>query len=406
MIKKVFVFIIVIIITSCKTEEIVSTYQTVNLKKTQSYINYKNPLVYYLPRNIIRVDFELQKTIFTAGPYAQFAQKYLGIENAITKDFDKWEITNITINVLAIPDTNQIYIIENENFRNNINLLSLSESGIIQGINCKVQGINKFENLQLNSSNLFADDNNFQFTNLSVKPNIVEKTERTYNRVKTDSSYIKVPVTKKVKISKSLEEKAEEAAAFILKLRKRRFKLVAGMNETQPDGLAVKNMVEVLNKMEEDYIHLFVGKEEQKVNTYSCYFNPEPDSAFSRKLLFKFSPVYGIIGSDKITRVNIQKSEYAGEPVIINIEPVTSSVRQRDFERIQNNKFKEKTGFYYRIPALVKVEIIQNMEIVFSKEILMAQYGQSLALPVDLLNDENVKVEYYEKYGSIKSISK
>jgi hypothetical protein len=53
---------------------------------------------------------------------------------------------------------------------------------------------------------------------------------------------------------KSLEEKAEEAAAFIYKLRKRRFKLLVGQEQPVPDGNALDISIRELDELEKEYL--------------------------------------------------------------------------------------------------------------------------------------------------------
>ncbi len=403
MFKRKHLILLVLIFSGCSTPEIITSYNTINLSNTQSYINYKNPLIYYLPRNIINVKIEVDKKSFVPGPYAEFAEKLLGIEGVEVEEFIEYEIGNIEIETTAIPDTNQIYVIENENFGKHINFLDLSTAGVLKSINCISEDLDQ----QVKSKKSYdpKDENEYiPFTDLSIKPNIVEKTERTYSTVKTDTSVIRVPVTKKRIVEKSLEEKAEEAAAFILKLRKRRFKIIAGMYDTHPDGMAVHNMVAELDKLEKEYVSLFIGKTFVKTLNYEFYYDPQPEIDLNHDILFKFSREKGLVEKNEKSRPNIQNPEIAENPVLINVAPITKSYELDEFFTIQKNKFKEKEGFHYREPSLVKIDIIVDMEIVFSQETLMAQYGQLMVLPIDILQDNGIEIRFYEKYGSLKSI--
>ena len=159
-----------------------------------------------------------------------------------------------------------------------------------------------------------------------------------------------------------------------------------------------------LDKLEEEYLSLFIGKTVENKYTYSFYFDPQPEIDFDRDILFKFSKEHGVMNGFEKTRVDILKSEVVGNPVLINITPITSSSSLDDFLLVQKNSYKEKTGFHYRQPALVRIEVISDMQIIYSIETLLAQYGQVLALPLDISRDGQLEIRYHQKYGSIKSI--
>ena len=90
--------------------------------------------------------------------------------------------------------------------------------------------------------------------------------------------------------------------------------------------------------------------------------------------------------------------------MVINIKPINKSQFLTDFIKNQKNKFKMKAGFYYRIPALVDVEILYDMNVIFHQFVNLAQYGQLMCLPNDLMNNEKIELIYNTKYGSLESI--
>ena len=46
------------------------------------------------------------------GPYADLANKYLGITNVINENSNYFELADIQINSYSIPDTDQYYFVE------------------------------------------------------------------------------------------------------------------------------------------------------------------------------------------------------------------------------------------------------------------------------------------------------
>ena len=93
---------------------------------------------YSLPRNVITIDITVTKTKRIAGPFAQYASKYLGIKNAPQSNSVSFEMTDIKMNSYAEPDPSQFYFVDLSKYKptgKNSLLLSLSEAGMIQDVN-------------------------------------------------------------------------------------------------------------------------------------------------------------------------------------------------------------------------------------------------------------------------------
>ena len=272
--KKLAFLLTIVLFAGCSTKEILPSYNIAPLNSTKDYINYKNAIIYSLPRNIIKVTVSVTKTTKEKGPYSDFAEKYLGIKDIIQETSSFYAFEHFNIETIAIPDTNESFVIENDRFNTQINLLQFTEDGIIRSVNSN----NNNQNFNTNYKNFFNNNNpnkNSVFTDLTIKPFFEEKTKRVYNNVKKDSGYVKVAVTKKITIHKDTEQKAKEAANFILKLRKRRFKLISGTYEKFPEGKSIIPMIAELNKLEQNYINIFTGISITDTLHYIYYFNPQ-----------------------------------------------------------------------------------------------------------------------------------
>lgn len=212
--------------------------------------------VYGLPRTAfeVKVYYELVRKI--KGPYAAYADKYLGITRVTDRNERWWQITDIHIRSFTEPDPSQIYGLQNIQGQFNPDPFThLSRQGLILHPGEKIWAEAHMDQPALSD---LVDP--AWFTDLSVKRNLQEKTDTLYKTVLTDSSFIRIPVLKKQIVAKTTEEKAEEAANFLIKLRKRRFKLMSGQYEVYPEGTALETAVRELNALEEEYLSLFIGK--------------------------------------------------------------------------------------------------------------------------------------------------
>ena len=69
-------------------------------------------ITYSLPKTSLVVVVEVTKTVRKAGPYYQYAEKYLGVKNAIVKDETYYELGKVRLINRGIPDPERTYIVE------------------------------------------------------------------------------------------------------------------------------------------------------------------------------------------------------------------------------------------------------------------------------------------------------
>ena len=210
-------------------------------------------VVYSLPRTGIRIHVKASQEKYFHGPYFQYAEALLGIKNAPALDYEHWIITDIQIETFSEADPDQVH----KAMGNAASMVSLTEAGVLAGINQEAKPVGE----TISVSTFLGDTRtpDFPFLDLSLKP-FYEKGDSTTN---------------KAIVTKSLEEKAQEAAQTITKLRKRRFKSLANAYETQlPDGKAYELMVQELGKLEKEYVGLFVGESYRKSFDYSFDYIP------------------------------------------------------------------------------------------------------------------------------------
>src|SRR3972149_2962472 len=233
-------FLIGILTISCKTVETVQQAYPLNEAEKLNYAG----TVYALPKTSILTKVEVTKHSFVKGPYHEYAKEFLGITGVRNADFTKYIISGVEINPLQNPDA-QYYYIALENKELTGYLSTLKTKGII---------------LEIPDHNSFAIKNDPHqkntlpdkplYTDLSVKRNFREVYDTVYKTIIRDTVYKRIPVIETGMESKSIEQKAEEAANFIIKLRKRRFKLLTGQYDFYPEGEALKFAKKELDSLE------------------------------------------------------------------------------------------------------------------------------------------------------------
>ncbi|MCK4662741.1 MAG: DUF4831 family protein [Bacteroidales bacterium] len=391
-----FLLLICLIIVACSAPNELAYIKVENLNESKTNIN--NHLIYALPQTILKLDFEIQKLTKIKGPYSKFAEKYLSITEVISENSEKWTITNVKISSNAEPDTNHFYTIETNG--NYINSINLSDCGLILSVNKDEYNDNIFNYQKENYIN--NPEKDFFYKDLSVKKNVYEKITTTYKNVVTDTSFVKIPVTQKSIVNKSLEKKAEEAVNFIIKLRKRKFKLMAGMNDNYPDGNNIGTMIKELKDLEDEYILLFTGKTLKENIKYSAECIPDKYNETNNYTLFYFSPKKGILTIQELSRKTKFEKGMNIRPVNINIAANIDYLNK--FDTIASDTNIMNTGICYRIPVVSNIEVYYGNNLLVSDKKLIAQFGKIVRLP-DYI-DNKYSIEFYEKYGSLKSIQK
>lgn len=367
-----------------------STIDTIHVKNAGELKDYG--YTYCLPRSVVTIEIDLEKTTLQKGPYADFAEKFLSIENVITETTSTWIMSDIRISSYLEPDDQQYFLLQQ---RGKCNPLSLqfSAEGFLAGINAG----------HLSGESNYTSYNKLEtppksphiFTDLSVKHNFKEVKKTTYKEVITDSTYKKVPVYHTDSKQKTLEEKAEEAANFIIKLRKRRFSLLVGISDVKaPEGEGIKYMISELNALEQKYLELFTGVQIVEKETFRNEFTPNESNNGKKIVLCKFSEDAGIIDAEK----------NEGSPIILHISKA-GNLNQVKALYDSQEKLGSIKGIAHRIPELSNVEILKDSTIIFSTKTLIPQYGTVSKIPSKTAVSKNFSVDFNSKTGAISGIS-
>lgn len=65
-----------------------------------------------MPKTSLVVDAEVTKVTCKAGPYYQYAEKYLGVKDAVTEDKVYFDLGKISLINRGLPDADNTYIVE------------------------------------------------------------------------------------------------------------------------------------------------------------------------------------------------------------------------------------------------------------------------------------------------------
>ena len=384
-----------IAMASCSTQKNYIRVENIGNVNTVKH----NPLIYSLPKTTISVKVTAVNEVSVRGPYYQYAQKYIGTDDIINNNASIWKLGNIEISSYPVQDSSRTFIVES----NYPCAMNFSPEGFLERINTKPDFQERNYRDDDTHTNLSSDDistrRKFQDMNVNRYETVFDTV---LHVVDADSIFTTVPSAKKNLIRKSLEEQAQELANQIFVLRDDRNALLKGESDGKslPDGEALKYMVDQLNKLEESYMSMFIGKKIKIEKTYVFDYTPNTDSR-QQSVLFKFAPEYGIL----------PKESSKGSPIMVEVIDLHDNAKISKYDNDQQQMRQrggsdaEYNGLAYLTNAFATVKIMQNNNSLSEKTINVNQLGTVKYLPAQLMQDDGFKLILYPQTGTIKSLN-
>ncbi len=384
MFNRFFIFLFAIILINACRPSLVVTHVTQSTKNPSN-----NGFYYNLPQTAITIDVTVKKKISTEGQFAPFAEQMLGIKNSIFHTSTEYQLDAVKINSTPVRDPDQFYFVEIKKtlFSSPDLKADLNENGSINSFNKKISAKSNLSKPIIHIGN--PDESEAVQLHNIIHSNMNIKIDTLIEKVITDTAILDKQILKQKVVEKSLEQKAREAADFLLKLKKDRYELISGQSEVNYEKGSIEIMNNELLKMENEYLNLFTGKTQIINEHYSFTYIPDKNYPTYIQPILRFAANKGILTNDSVN----------GNPVFIRIQkindmyPLDSSV----IERNKNKKYNH--GLFYRIPCQANVEIIFKNEIITGTEMLINQFGQITNIDIG----EN-KVKFFPNSGALKSI--
>jgi hypothetical protein len=377
-------YILLLILSAC------SSYHVIHITDSNKENVLNKPGFYYsLPQTVLKVDVTVRKTYLNKGPYAEYAEKYLGITNIIKQDNVRYDILDARISSFPQRDPDQCYFVrKSPGFRMHRHLfVNFNEEGSIQSVNCRLKSGASERNVSVNTQSELKSGNNSQYI---LSDNVNEKIDTIIEKIRTDTLVIEKKIFKKVYKEKSSEEKAKEAADYLMKIKDNKFNLITGYAEVPYTKDALKYMNDKLDNTSHEYLSLFTGDTSYIVVKYSFIYLPEKKDINIESPLFVFSPREGII----------KTNEAQGENVTVSIESRNLNNRIEKFQSKIDSSISKKNGFYYRIPEYAKITLKKGKNMLTEEDLLINQLGIVSHLPL-----KAKKIQFYPNSSALRFIA-
>lgn len=319
-------------------------------------------ITYSLPKTQLIVDTEVTKVTCKAGPYYKYAEKYLGVKDAVTEDKVYYELGKISLINKGVPDADNTYIVE---FKSGTvaPYAYLTEDGLLCSINA-------------------------EYTPKESALEIIKKTGQSQAKV-TDASVF----SEELLMAGSTAKQAEVAAKQIYRIRESRMNILTGdADNLPPDGEAMKLVIQQLEEQEKALTNLFTGILTKETSHYEVSITPYDN--LEKEVLFRFSKLMGIVDADDL----------GGIPVYMNLKATERAplLEPKEAEK----KEKSLKGIVYNVPGKASIEISMNKKTLYKGEAQITQFGSREGLAPVMFEDKKapVKVYFYPETGAIKQI--
>ncbi|MBO7118653.1 MAG: DUF4831 family protein [Bacteroidales bacterium] len=273
------------------------------------------------PKTKLSFEVSAVQEKFYAGPYAEFAQKYLGVE-AKKEDSSKATLTSVVMNYGSDTDASGVSVWSKPGF---------AKAG--------------FESKGLTS-------------------NYTSEAATLYSAGAASRL-----VSQSMTVQKTPDQKAREAADMIFNLRRNRIQIITGDTDATYSGEAMKAAIDELTALEQEYLSLFLGNTVTEEQTVTFELSPSSDEKDQIYVIFRLSDEEGLLPAEELD----------GKPYYLDIVPQEiASAPFSDPRAIS----KAKATQTVRIPAICDVKVSDGVKPFLQSRIPVYQLGEDRVYPV------------------------
>lgn len=300
-------------------------------------------LVYSLPITALEIKVTAKREVLTAGPYAQYARKYIGTDKVITRDDESWTITSVEVSPYGVIDSETKYLMQLKSGA--LTYIGVSEDGMLLSVNAQPK------------------QRKLPMTAMRTQPTL------TYS----GKEYLKY-VDDDFLASQSSAKQAQMLAESLMEVRDAYISLTRGTADNMPtDGRQLELMLNSIHAQEEALTAAFTGTRTEETVSRTYTYIPEDEGS---EILFRFADFKGFV----------EKDDFSGAPVNISVAITSEGEIPADANGVA--KQLPKDAIRYCIPGAAKISLSLNGKNLFSSEYEFSQYGVEFGLNPSLFTDK------------------
>ncbi len=339
--------------------------------------------VYYaLPKTIFKVRLVLEQVNEIPGPFAAYATKYLGTTDYMKVKKVYYRLLSVKVSPVTIADPAQVFHVRFPENRSSKEVrrftLRLNDDGILVGFGQEPGQKNTRASAASpeSSSQMYVFSDYRKGFDMQAGYMRAQKVDTIVRKITIDTVTIKRFLYKTGWVNLTEEERADDAAKQIKNIRTSRFNLLTGYQEVNY-GEGIRYMDVELQKLEHEYMVLFLGREYRQMIVRSFVFDPEK-KALSGKLL-QFTDEEGI---SHLLNIKVR---------IVN--PMAKVVAR---------KTAGLDDLFYRIPVKAVISVGSGSNPFYSDTFEVPQLGVITTVPVR----KNTRLRLSPRTGALLGIEK
>ncbi len=341
-------------------------------------------IYYALPKTIFKVRVVMEQVTELPGPFARYASKYLGTNDYIRNKKVYYKLLSVKVEPVHTADPRAVFYVRFPQSRSSKEVrsfgLQLDGQGIITGFGL----LPKAEKAMIPvspvvpqpSSQMYLFSDNRKGFDMQAGYIRAQKVDTIVRKITIDTVTIKRFLFKTGWVNLTEEDRANDAAKQIKNIRESRFNLLTGYQEVNY-GEGIRYMDTELQKLEHEYLVLFLGREYRQMVVRSFVFDPEKQS-LSGNLL--------------------QYADKEGNTHILSISARLANA----MKPVPAAKTAEADALFYRIPVQAVVTVGSGNHPFYSDIFTVPQLGVITTVPVR----ENTILHFDPQTGALLDIEK
>ncbi|MEG1606796.1 MAG: DUF4831 family protein [Mucinivorans sp.] len=301
---------------------------------------------YTLPRTIVTVRLTQEREVIIRGPYARYAAQYLGITGAAQSDKESFKLLGAALGYAEEPDPAQTFVFDEK---------SGAPLKIFRWLTVKPVAADAApSDMDYDGARI---GNRSPFTDVSATPLIYGQTSENVDMGLLIAGKVEA-------IEKSTEQMAADAAALIFKLRKRRVELICAEQGENVFGAGLGAALSEMDRLEKEYLSLFVGKRYTQVT--SITYSVLPEVGKNRVVPCRFSEQKGVVAP----------SELSARPLTLEFTPLQSGTLSVAPKRSASR------AVVIRVPQSNQVRLYDGQDVLATEWVPVFQLGTTMDAPV------------------------
>lgn len=317
-------------------------------------------IVYALPRVELEVCVNVEKKVYTPGPFSQYAERFLALSGVSTEAKVEWNVVDVWLERRVVADNSRMYEVAPDR-KGAADRVVLSPEGIILGVNARCAGGD-------------TDGEN-------------KKYEVVECRYPSEPLFDMSVLNEETLMATSMPKMAELAAKQIYRIRESRAAIMACETEQLPDGRALEAILARWERDENSLIALFAGCLTTTAESVSYRINPKGD--MKNHVVARLSIAEGLVAADDVI----------GDPIYIDVKGFYPSL---PVAPVKNKK--PSVGFAYCVPGRAEVQISYKGKTLDSERIVVPQFGYVARLSADITNRVDCVLLFDPTSGGIVAV--